>query len=131
MSEFDERRKEERKLVMAFTPVYDIDQGKILGYLRDLTLQGALVIGEKTLEVDTQTTLKFDLPRDLPDNIMSKHLVISARVARFVEDESPNSYQLGFEFKDVSQEQIEIIEAILQRYHFRHRRYEWQDPGAL
>jgi len=130
MSEFDERRKEPRKTVMKFTPVYDADKEKLLGYLRDLTLQGALVIGEKTLEVDNQLTLKFKLPEDLSD-IIAKHLIISARVARCVEDESPNSYKLGFEFKDNEPEQIKIIEAILNRYHFRHRRYEWQDPGAI
>lgn len=130
MTEFDERRKEARKTVMKFTPVYDLDQGKLLGYLRDLTLQGALVIGEKTLEVDTETTLKFDLPLDLP-KIQNKHLIVSARVARCVEDESPNSYKLGFEFKDITLDQTDIIEAILERYHFRHRRYDWQDPGAL
>ena len=115
---------------MKFTPVYDLDRGKLLGYLRDLTLQGALVMGEKTLEVDRLTTLKIDLPGDLP-NVEANHLIISARVARCVEDESPNSYQLGFEFKDVTLDQTNIIEAILERYHFRHRRYEWQDPGAI
>ena len=130
MNEFDERRKEPRKLVMAFTPVYDADKGKILGYLRDLTLQGALVIGEKTMETSTQTILKFDLPKDLP-KVSAKHLVISARVVRCVEDESPNSYQLGFQFMDVNLEHTDIIEAILERYHFRHRRYDWQDPGAI
>jgi len=130
MSEFDERRKEARKLVMKFTPVYDLNQGKLLGYLRDLTLQGALVIGEKTLEVDTLTTLKFDLPGNLP-KVRAKHLIISARVARCEEDESQNSYKLGFEFEDANLDQTEIIEAVLERYHFRHRRYDWQDPGAI
>ena len=130
MSEFDERRKEARKTVMKFTPVYDANKGKILGYLRDLTIQGALVLGEKTLEVNSQMLLKFELPGDLPD-IYGRHLIVSARVARCVEDESPNSYQLGFEFKDVKPEQTEIIEALLERYHFRHRRYDWQDPGVI
>ena len=130
MSEFDERRKETRKMVMKFTPVYDLDHGKLLGYLHDLTLQGALIIGERKLEVDTYITLKFDLPGDLP-KVTAKHLIISARVARRVEDDSPNLYKLGFEFKDVTLDQAEIIEVILERYHFRHRRYEWQDPGAI
>lgn len=130
MNEFDERRKEERKTVMKFTPVYELTKGKLLGYLRDLTLQGALVMGEKMLEVDTQTTLKFNLPEDLPD-IEAQHLTISARVARCIEDESPNSYKIGFEFKDINPEQTQIIEALLERYHFRHKRYDWQDPGAI
>jgi len=130
MSKFDERRKEARKTVMKFTPVYNADNGKLIGYLRDLTLQGTLVIGEKTLEVNTQITLKFNLPEDFSDNL-AKHLTISARVARCIEDESPNSYQLGFEFQEINSEQTRIIEALLELYHFRHRRYDWQDPGAI
>ena len=130
MNEFDERRKEARKLVLKFTPVYNMDNGKIIGYLRDLTLQGALVIGEKTLDVDTQINLAIELPGDLPD-ITTKRLTISARVARCIEDENPNSYRLGFEFKEIQPEQTQIIEALLERYHFRHRRYDWQDPGAI
>ena len=59
MTDYSNRRKESRKTVMAFTPVYELKQGKLLGYLRDITLQGALVIGEKTLEVNTQTVLDF------------------------------------------------------------------------
>jgi c-di-GMP-binding flagellar brake protein YcgR len=87
-------------------------------------------MGEKTLEVNEQLTLKFDLPGEL-SKTTTKHLLISARVARCIEDETPNSYKLGFEFEDIQPEQTDIIEAILERYHFRHRRYEWQDPGAI
>lgn len=130
MSKFDDRRKEDRKLVMKFTPVYEADNGKLLGYLRDLTLQGALVIGEKKLEVDTLLTLRFDLPDDLL-NIAAFNLTVAARVARCIEDETPNSYQIGFEFKDIGLEQTEIIEALLERYHFRHRKFDWQDPGDI
>ncbi len=48
MENYSDRREESRKIMMAFTPVHDLNQGILLGYLRDLTLQGALVIGEKT-----------------------------------------------------------------------------------
>ena len=37
MSDHGDRRKEARKLVVVFTLVYDSGQGKLLGYLRDLT----------------------------------------------------------------------------------------------
>jgi hypothetical protein len=121
MSKYDERRKELRKKVMAFTPVYDLKKGVLLGFLQNLTLQGALVIGEKTMEVNTQTILGLDLPGDLPD-VATNRLTISARVARCIEDEEAvNAYQLGFEFIDIQPEQIQVIEALLERYHFRHK----------
>ncbi len=120
MDEHSERRKELRKKLMAFTPVYDLEKGILLGYIRDLTLQGALVIGEKFLDSGTQTTLAFELPGGLP-GITVTRMKITARVARCVQDESSKTYQIGFEFTATSPEQTEILQALLQRYHFRHK----------
>jgi hypothetical protein len=119
MNEFSERRKEPRKKLMAFTSVYDKPKGVLLGYIRDLTLQGVLVIGEKKLDVNTQTILAFELPGGLP-GITTAQLTISARVARCDQDEISQIYQTGFEFTDIKPEQTQIIKALLKRYHFRH-----------
>jgi c-di-GMP-binding flagellar brake protein YcgR len=121
MSDFSDRRKEPRKKLMAFTPVYDQDKGILLGYIRDLTLQGALVIGEKKLNTNTQTTLAIELPGGLP-GITTTRMKISARVARCEVDESSQTYKIGFEFTEVRPGQTEIIQALLERYHFRHKR---------
>ena len=117
-----ERRKEIRKKLMAFTPVYDLNRKKLLGYLGDLTLQGTMVIGAKPLEVEEQLTLKIEFQDELP-GITAKHLTIPARVARCDRDESPTSYKIGFEFMDVQSEHAQIIEALLERYHFRHKMF--------
>jgi c-di-GMP-binding flagellar brake protein YcgR len=88
------------------------------------------VIGEKKLEIDKIITLGIDLPEDLP-KVTIKRLKISARVARCVEDESPNSYKLGFEFKNITTEHKKILDALLERYHFRHKIYDWLGPGTI
>ena len=115
-----ERRKETRKKLMAFTPVYDQGKNMLLGYIRDLTLQGALVIGEKALAINSKNTLSMELPGGLP-SIKATHLTISARVARCVEDEVPQNYNIGFEFTEITPEQTEIIQALLERYHFEYK----------
>ena len=120
MNKFSDRRKETRKKLMAFTQVYDQPEGNLLGYVRDLTLQGVLVIGEKELATNTETTLAFELPGGLP-GITETQLSISARVARCDEDESSQTYKIGFEFFDVRPEQAEVLQALLERYHFRHK----------
>jgi PilZ domain len=117
-----ERRKETRRKLMAFTPVYDLEGRNLLGYLGDLTLKGAMVIGVKPLEVDRQIILDIEFQDELP-GIMTKHMTISARVARCDRDESPNSFKIGFEFKDIQPEHVQIIQALLERYHFRHKMY--------
>ncbi len=118
MDEHRDRRQEPRKKLMAYTSVYDLKQRKLLGYIRDITLQGMLVIGERTLDVHTQTTLAFELPGGLP-GISATHLSIPARVARCEIDEDSQTYQIGFEFMNVKPEQTEILQALLERYHFR------------
>ncbi len=120
MTEQSERRKESRKKLMAFTPVYDQGKGILLGYIRDLTLKGVLVISEKILDVNTQTTLAIELPGGLPE-ITATRMTIPARVARCEEDESTQTYKIGFEFTDVKPEHLKIVQALLERYHFRHK----------
>jgi len=118
-----DRRKEARRVVMAFTPVYNLKNGRILGYLRDLTMKGAQVNGEKKMEIDTHILLSIQLPEDLP-KVTAKRMNIEARVARCIATpENPNSFETGFEFKELNLEQTQIISAILERYHFRHKMY--------
>ena len=120
MDDFRERRREPRKKLMAFTPVYDHPQGTLLGYIRNLTLQGVLVVGEKNMDTGTQTMLLLELPGGLP-GIPTTHMKISARVVRCEKDESSHIYQIGFEFTDIQPEQVKTLEALLKRYHFRHK----------
>jgi PilZ domain len=72
------------------------------------------------LDINTQTYLAFELPGGLTA-IKATQLVISGRVARCEEDESSKTYKIGFEFTDVMPEQVEILQALLERYHFRHK----------
>lgn len=112
-----DHRKEERKKLMAFTPVYDLDNNSLLGYIGDLTLQGALVIGEKPVEVNKQTTLAIDFP-ETPE-FPSRRVKIPARMAWSKQEPDAAYYDSGVEFYDVSEQNREILEAILERYQYR------------
>jgi hypothetical protein len=117
----DNRRKEMRKKVMAFTPVRDSGRGILLGYLNDLTMQGAMVMGEKPLEIHSQISLSIELPGDLP-GISARRMTIPARVTRCMQDEfGPREFDIGFEFTAIDPEQTKIIQALLERYHFRYQ----------
>lgn len=112
-----ERRTEARKKVMAFTSVRRSPEGTLLGYLGNLTLSGALIIGEKPLPVDERLTLNLEWP-ETPN----RHLLLEARVARCVPDpENPREFHIGFAFLQVSEAQAQAIQSLLERYHFRHQ----------
>lgn len=115
----DERRRETRRKLMAFTPVYDLHPRTLLGYLGDLSLRGALVIGEKIVTINKETTLEIDFPSDLPD-INTLPVIVPVRFAWCHQDESPHYFNIGVEFIEVTPEHAELFEQILVRYHFRH-----------
>lgn len=116
----DNRRKETRKKVVAFTPVRDSERGILLGYLGDLNMFGLMVVGEKPLEVNSHMHLSIDLPDDLP-GISAKRMIVSTRIARCVQSEdSSREFDIGFAFTGLDPEQTRIIQVILERYHFRY-----------
>jgi hypothetical protein len=112
-----ERRKVQRKNLMAYTQVFDLSGGYLLGYLGDLHLNGTMVIGNKTMEENTELTLAIELP-ELP-NINMSRITVPVRVAWCQPDISPDFFNIGFEFKEVTPEQNKVIEAIMENYEFR------------
>ena len=112
-----ERRKEQRKNLMAYTQVFNLNGGHLLGYLGDLNLHGAMVISEKSMVENTEIILAIELP-ELP-NISASRITMPARVVWCQQDISPEYFNVGFEFKEVTDQQKTVIEAIIANYEFR------------
>jgi len=112
-----DHRKEERRKIMSFTPVYDVDKNVLLGYIGDLTLQGALVIGEKPVEINNQIILAIDFPET--SEFPARRVELPARVAWSKREPDAEYYDTGIEFHNISEQNREIIEAILARYQYR------------
>ena len=115
----DNQRKESRKKLVAFTPVYELLHKTLLGYVGDLTPLGVMVIGEKPIEINKHLTLGIEFP-DEESEARALRIVLSARVAWCRQDETPHYFNIGFEFLDISPENVKIVDAILTRYQFRH-----------
>jgi Tfp pilus assembly protein PilZ len=112
-----ERRKLPRKNLVNYSQIFDQYGGRLLGYLDDLNVRGAMVIGEKPISVDTELTLAFELP-DLP-GIKTSRMSLPARVVWCQPDLSPQYFNIGFEFREVTPEQETIINSLMQQYEFR------------
>ncbi len=112
-----ERRKFPRKDIMSYSQVFDLSQGKLIGYLGDLNLIGAMVIGDEPLQVNEKLTISIQLP-ELP-KINATRLTLPVRVVRCHQDISPEYFNIGLEFDLVTDEQKNIIEAVLENYEFR------------
>ena len=102
---------------MAFTPAYDLDNNNLLGYIGDLTLQGALIIGENPIATNILTTIGIDFP-ETPE-FPARRVTIPARVAWSKKEQGVEYYDSGIEFQNISERNKTILEAILERYHYR------------
>lgn len=113
----EERRKQPRKELMSYSQVYDLYNGRLLGYLGDINVLGAMVIGDEPLEKNTPLTISIQLP-DLP-GITATRMAVPVRVAYCIKDLSPEYYNIGLEFQLVTDNQKKIIENIIEHYEFR------------
>jgi PilZ domain len=112
-----ERRKEARKNLMAYTQVFDLYGGYLIGNLGDLTLKGAMVISERRMEEATELTLAIELP-DLPE-INDSRITMAATVVWCQEDISPEYINIGFEFNNTTSQQKKVVQAVIDNYEFR------------
>lgn len=113
----DERRKLPRKYLMVYSRVFNRDTGKIIGYLSDLSHQGAMIISDDPLPENVMMHLRFDLPD--PPLFSAEHLNLNARVAWCKPDIDPAFKNIGFEFGAITDEQQKIIEDMIVAYEFR------------
>jgi hypothetical protein len=114
-----DRRQETRRRFTAFTPVYDLYPRMLLGYLGDLNLRGALIIGTKITTINKETVLEIIFPGELAE-ITVIPVTIPARIAWCRPDERPGSYNIGIEFTEMTSLHKELIQQLLARYHFSH-----------
>lgn len=119
----EERRKQQRKDLMSYSQVFDLYNGKLIGYLGDLTQMGAMVIAEEPMEVNTSLTISIQLP-ELP-NIKATRVALPVRVAYCQKDVSPEYFNLGLQFKLVTDHQKIVIDAVIKNYEFRRASSEY------
>lgn len=114
-----ERRQETRRRFTAFTPVYDLYPRTLLGYLGDLNMRGALVIGKNLTTINKETVLEIIFPSDLADLTVIP-ITIPVRIAWCRLEEQSQSYSIGVEFIEVTPLHRDLFQQILERYHFRY-----------
>jgi hypothetical protein len=118
-----ERRKEPRKNLISFSQVFDLYGGRLLGYLADMNLHGAMVIGQQRLDEDSLITLQIEVPE--LEGILTRRLNVPARTAWCEPDVSPAYFNTGFEFRELKPEQAAVIQAIMVGYEFQRRLPEY------
>jgi hypothetical protein len=111
-----ERRKYPRKDLLLFANVYDSKSGKIIGTLLNITLEGAMVLSESRVDADNTMELHIKLP----ENFVQKNELVFVASSRWCgPDINPEFYDVGYQFANVSEEDSQIIQAIIEKYGFK------------
>jgi hypothetical protein len=112
----NERRKQHRNDLAFFTRLFDRDTGRLLGHLANLTVEGAMIISDGPIETDKV----YRLHMDLSDQRFGKaHLDFEARSIYCQPDITPQLYNAGFQFINISPKDVGIIENIVKEYRIR------------
>jgi len=111
-----ERRKIKRRHILFYSRVFNRQTGELIGYLGDLTTEGAMVISEEPLEINVTYRLRLDLPEDLYNKTI---LGFNAHSVWCKPDVDPNFFNTGFKFIDIATQDQEIIQRIIADYKFR------------
>ena len=112
-----DRRRQPRTDLMSYSQVYDLSDGRLIGYLGDINLLGAMVISDHKLKENKDLSISIELP-ELP-RFHDSSITLSVRVAYCHQDVSPDYYNLGLEFNTTTDKQRNIIQDIIDNYEFR------------
>jgi hypothetical protein len=112
----NERRKLPRKYLVIYSRVFDHETGKVVGYLSDLSVGGAMIIGEAPLESGKSMMIRIDLPETPP--FSKSHLDLETKIIWSKPDIAPSFHNAGLQFVKVSKEDVKIINDMIDAYEF-------------
>ncbi|KPX08772.1 Uncharacterized protein ALO75_00951 [Pseudomonas syringae pv. coryli] len=112
-------RKIERHQLQDYLQVFNCHTGKLVGCLGNVSGDGLMLISSLPVLVGA----RFDLCLKLPNGNVGQPIDVSAKCLWCHEDETPGSYDSGFELCQVSTEYLEFVQ-LLRRYFCFYPSYE-------
>ncbi len=112
-----ERRSTKRRELLLFLPVYNLDTGKILGHLADITNGGIMLFSQECIELGKKYAMEIrveDLRNALiyrDDEGEDEKISFLAR-SRWIAI-NPDLYRTGFMFIDIAPEAQAAVEHII------------------
>jgi hypothetical protein len=111
-----DKRKIDRRFLLYYMRVYDATTQKQIGNLVDITPRGIMVGSEHPLPEEQTTRLRVEVTDEVTDK---PFLEFSAHSKWCEPDVIQNMYNTGFEILDLTPEDSEIIDHIIEEFGFR------------
>lgn len=108
-----EERRAQREVINRYLKVYDEQSNRFIGYLVDITPQGAMLQSNEPIEPDTSYDLRVELPEQIEG---SRHISVSARSVWDKKETNALFYHTGFHFERAEAEDQERIKRLMETY---------------
>jgi hypothetical protein len=108
-------RISERKNLVYYLKITDTVADQPMGHAVDISKQGFMLIIGKPVESDVLFRLKLFLPEEIQG---SRYFEFSAMSRWCRQDQNPEYYNVGFQFADLSSEDIQIVNRLIEKYCF-------------
>ena len=113
---YDERRKSQRRHLIYYLKLFDVDKDEFLGNLVDITAEGLMLVSEKCLKKNEHLHLMLRLPKVVRGK---KAIEFHGCCLWCQQDVNPDLFASGFEFTQISEEDQDIIEILVRRHGFQ------------
>ncbi len=111
-----EKRRLKRSHLIYYLRVFDRSNNETLGHLVDITPEGAMLISENPIPVNTQYQLRMQLPAEI---FGRAYLDFDAESLWSKRDINPDFHDAGFRLMNVSVKDTAIISRLIDDYGFR------------
>lgn len=111
-----EKRRAKRRNIIYYLRVFDRKTDRLVGQLVDITTSGMKLVSEDSIEPDTSFQLRMVLPEEIDKK---KEIAFEVRSMWCKRDINPDFYSAGFEFEDISTEDLNIIKNLMYDFSFR------------
>jgi hypothetical protein len=111
-----DRRKSDRRFMLYYMPLYDIETQHQVGNLVDITARGIMIVSDRAFVDGQALRLRLELTGDVA---AKSYMEFNARCKWCRADISPSLYNIGFEILELTEEDAEIVDRIVETYGFR------------
>jgi hypothetical protein len=111
-----EKRKLKRRHLIYYLRVFDKNNDQLIGHLIDITTEGVMLISEKPIKPNSDFQARMVLPTGIEGH---KPVLFDARSVWCHRDVNPHFYATGFQLTGISQEDVETINRLIDKFGFR------------
>ena len=108
-----EKRKHRRATLFYYLKIYDLDTGRVIGHLADISLGGLKLVSESEIIPGNDFHLRICLP---DDHFCRKSFSVKAKSCWSTIDINPDYYAAGFCFSALSLQTVRLIKSLIQQY---------------